>query len=289
MALPAHARLFDDAERTAFARWALRFALFGLTLLVITIILHRFFDMKTPLALNLIALVFASETAALVLAGLAVMLIWRRAMLGLPDVVVAIAIALAVFAWPALYAVTFFSLPQINDLTTDPSNPPAFQNLVNLRDPRANSGAYPGFDAARAQIEAYPDIRPIVVDRSPEDVYELARLTARSLRWQIVRNDPPRGDGRGAAAGYLQAVDRTLVLGLRDDIVIRVLPVDGGGARIDFRSASRYGLHDFAQNAARLRTFSKSYTARLQASVSRPDRAAPKPGKRRQRKRRRRN
>jgi hypothetical protein len=48
-------------------------------------------------------------------------------------------------------------------------------------------------------------------------------------------------------------VARTLIMGFRDDVVVRVR---GGedGSRIDVRSSSRYGSFDFGSNAARVRS-----------------------------------
>ena len=40
-------------------------------------------------------------------------------------------------------------------------------------------------------------------------------------------------------------------MGFRDDVVVRVSAA-GAGARIDVRSASRYGTHDFGANARRV-------------------------------------
>ena len=55
-----------------------------------------------------------------------------------------------------------------------------------------------------------------------------------------------------ARDGIIEAVARTPILGFRDDVVVRVRPtVDG--ARIDVRSASRYGRNDLGTNAARVR------------------------------------
>ena len=53
--------------------------------------------------------------------------------------------------------------------------------------------------------------------------------------------------------GVIEAVARTPIMGFRDDVVIRVRR-DGDGARVDVRSASRYGRHDFGTNAARIRS-----------------------------------
>jgi hypothetical protein len=42
-------------------------------------------------------------------------------------------------------------------------------------------------------------------------------------------------------------------MGFRDDVVIRISPV-GPGSRVDVRSASRFGEHDFGANASRVRS-----------------------------------
>ena len=52
--------------------------------------------------------------------------------------------------------------------------------------------------------------------------------------------------------GIIEAVARTPILGFRDDVVVRVRPT-ADGARIDVRSASRYGRHDLGTNAKRVR------------------------------------
>jgi hypothetical protein len=41
-------------------------------------------------------------------------------------------------------------------------------------------------------------------------------------------------------------------MGFRDDVAVRIRAI-GQGARVDVRSASRYGRHDFGTNAARVR------------------------------------
>src|ERR1700730_5680790 len=81
------------------------------------------------------------------------------------------------------------------------------------------------------------------------------------------RPPPPRGggprvtDARAPRAppppsprdGFIEAIARTPILGFRDDVVVRVRPTSDG-ARIDVRSASRYGRHDLGTNAARVRS-----------------------------------
>ena len=63
-----------------------------------------------------------------------------------------------------------------------------------------------------------------------------------------------RPDG---ATGRIQAVARTAILGFRDDVVVRIRP-DPDGARVDIRSTSRYGRHDFGTNASRIVALSEA-------------------------------
>jgi len=51
----------------------------------------------------------------------------------------------------------------------------------------------------------------------------------------------------------IEAVARTPIMGFRDDVVIRISPL-GQGARVDMRSASRFGDHDLGSNASRIRS-----------------------------------
>jgi hypothetical protein len=46
-------------------------------------------------------------------------------------------------------------------------------------------------------------------------------------------------------------VARTPIMGLREDVAIRVVP-DGDGSRIDIRSSSRHFESDLGSNAARI-------------------------------------
>jgi hypothetical protein len=69
-------------------------------------------------------------------------------------------------------------------------------------------------------------------------------------KWQLVDAHPPGGARR---EGTIEAVARTPIMGFRDDVVIRLRPV-ADGVLIDVRSASRFGIHDFGTNAARIRS-----------------------------------
>ena len=62
----------------------------------------------------------------------------------------------------------------------------------------------------------------------------------------------------------IEAIDHTFLFHFPDDITIRLRPA-AGQTRIDMRSASRFGEHDFVMNAKRIRKFSTELQAQLDA------------------------
>jgi hypothetical protein len=247
----------------ASARWSCRIALFSASLLLVTLALHRLSALSTPLAINLFGVGFAGGALAALIGLIALVRIWRTGHAGAPSMAAGLLLPLLAFAGPCLYLAPYLDLPRLNDVTTDTVTPPSFMALAK-RPEGANAVAYPGQHFADLQAKAYPDLRSLVLDRSAEEAFELAEEAVRRLRWHVVADEAPTGE-RGARIGRIEATEQTLLVGFADDIVIRV---EGGvsRARIDARSASRYGRFDFGQNAARLRRFFAEVRARAEAT-----------------------
>lgn len=136
--------------------------------------------------------------------------------------------------------------PPIHDVTTDPDDPPAFVAIAPLRADAPNPADYGGDDVARLQRSAYPDIRPVVLDLSPDRAYQRALDVVEARGWRLV--DASAEDGR------IEATDRTFWFGFREDIVIRITPL-GNRAVLDVRSKSRVGEGDRGTNARRVRDY----------------------------------
>lgn len=147
------------------------------------------------------------------------------------------------------------ALPPIHDITTDLSEPPAFQAILPLRAAAPNPAEYGGPEVAAAQRKAYPDIQPLELAVSPEVAFEHALKVARAMGWQVVAADPREG--------RIEATATTLWFGFRDDIAVRVRP-GAVGSRVDARSVSRVGKSDIGTNAKRIREF----LAKVQAAES---------------------
>ncbi|HSI42556.1 MAG TPA: DUF1499 domain-containing protein [Xanthobacteraceae bacterium] len=241
-------RLYIDERMSRLAAWSLRIAVFAVPVTMLGVVLHwtETLDFRASLSTILTGLVLA--TFALLLAVAAFAVIWNEGLKGLGRVVGAAAIALALIGPPAALAALSARLPPIHDVSTDTEDPPAFGPLSFARPRAANALDYPGEAVALQQRNAYPQLKPLDFDATPDEIYNslLALVTRR--KWRVVDAAPPRG---GAREGRIEAVARSPFLGWRDDIVIRVRQTPDG-ARVDVRSVSRYGARDFGSNAKRI-------------------------------------
>jgi uncharacterized protein (DUF1499 family) len=137
-------------------------------------------------------------------------------------------------------------LPAINDITTDPDDPPRFVAAPDAAANRGRDMSYPdGF--APQQRAAYPDLAPVRVAAPPDEALERAADTARELGWEVVEVAPEEG--------RLEARETSTVFRFVDDVVVRVQPAPAGGSLVDVRSKSRDGRGDLGANAARIRAF----------------------------------
>jgi hypothetical protein len=251
-------------QPATFGTWSMRVALFSGALLVFTVLLHRLLGMSTPIALNLFTAGFAGGIVAVLLAVAALVEIWRTGRSGLMSAFGSVAVVLTVFAGPLLFLPTYLNLPALNDVSTDLQSPPPFMTLARLRTGSANGAQYPAERFAKLQATYYPDLRPFAVDRSAEEAHELAVDALKRLKFQIISEEAP--GQTPARPGWIEAVDRTPVVGFYDDVIVRVQG-DKARARIDVRSASRYGGHDMGRNATRVRRIMKELQARLDATI----------------------
>jgi hypothetical protein len=229
---------------------------------------------------------------ALVLACVAILLalasgivIWRDGTGGGRYAAAALFIGFALIAYPLYLGVKAYRLPAIYDITTDPIDPPQFDAIARLRPRDANPIAYAGLYTAEQQNAAYPDIAPDDTTATPQEAYSAAMKVITKRRWRVVDARPPQAalpravDARAppdtaVRDGIIEAVARTPILGFRDDVVVRVRATPDG-ARIDVRSASRYGRNDLGTNASRVSNLIDNIDDVLSAPVPEKKPAAP--------------
>jgi uncharacterized protein (DUF1499 family) len=149
------------------------------------------------------------------------------------------------------------TVPPIHDITTDLSNPPAFDVLTLRAD---NREVVPDGDRAdlaeldnaarwrRWHEEAYADIQPILVPVSVPDAVAAAEQLVEDRGWELAIADP--------ATGRVEATDTVSIYRFKDDIVLRITPnPDGEGSVVNMRSVSRVGISDLGVNGDRIRAF----------------------------------
>jgi uncharacterized protein (DUF1499 family) len=168
--------------------------------------------------------------------------LWKRITLSM----ISLAIGLITFGVPLSWYLAAKHLPKIHDITTDTKNPPLFMALLALRKNAPNPPEYGGKEVALKQHEAYPDIKPLFLRIPPDRAFDRALSVCRRMGWDIVSAN--KGELR------IEATDTTFWFGFKDDIVVRITPVDEG-SRIDVRSLSRVGLSDVGTNDRRILKF----------------------------------
>jgi len=254
----ARVRRFVAEPIAAAALWSRRLAVFGVMLAAIGLGLVRFgamdvVDVSAGFAVLGAGCCFAC--GAVLLWGAAMLDIWRTGRRGARIAWLGFFLAAGLLAYPGWLAAKAVRLPLLADVTTDLADPPGFSRSARAL---AQRGGYvpvdPPLGTRDAQRRAYPDLQPIMIDLGVDDTYDMVLATLADLGWKVV--DETRPGGR-AGLGHIDTVVRSRLLGLPDDVTIRVQPL-ASQTRVDVRSASRYERHDFGSNAERIRTFTQA-------------------------------
>ena len=140
-----------DQPTSGLAVWARRTALFSLTAVVLAIIILRWglLEIWPALATFIGALGFA--VIALLFALAAFVVIWREGSHGMGYALTAVAIAVALLAYPTFLVARSYKLPRLYDIATDTIDPPRYEALARIRPRDANSTIYPGLATAELQ------------------------------------------------------------------------------------------------------------------------------------------
>jgi uncharacterized protein (DUF1499 family) len=268
-------RRIREDPTSRLAMWSRRFATFAVVVTLLAIVIGRagFLEIIPSLAALGGALILS--VIAVFLAIGAFVVIWRDGLAGFGMALVSFVIGVGILAYPAYLGSKAYRLPAISDITTDPIDPPRFEAIARLRGRDANPTVYAGLRAAELQKQAYPGIQPIMLPIAPEAAFE-AVMSVMSRR--KLRPVDARAPQTGRPEGRVEVVFRTPVMGFRDDVVIRIRS-DRDGSRVDLRSTSRYGRHDFGTNAARIAALSEDIEAAAEQQIAPAERNPDLPAK----------
>jgi uncharacterized protein (DUF1499 family) len=242
----------DPTSRLAI--WARRIAVFAVAVVLLGIVIVRSGILEIIPSLAAFGGGLLLAAVAILFALGAFIVIWRQGLAGFGMALSGLLIGVAILAYPTYLGIKAYRLPAIYDITTDPIDPPRFEAVARLRPREANPILYAGLRAAELQRAAYPNVEPLIVAASPQVAYDAAMRAMTKFKWRIVDARAPLA---GRRDGRIEAVARTPILGFRDDVVVRIRQ-DPDGARVDIRSTSRYGRHDFGTNAARIVALSEA-------------------------------
>jgi hypothetical protein len=271
------------------AIWSLRVALFSLIATLIGVIIVRSGALDVVPAVSTLAGALALAVVAILLAFGAGIIIWKDGLGGFRQALWAVFIGLALIAYPAYLGMRAYQLPAIYDVTTDPIDPPQFDVIARLRPRDANPITYEGLYAAELQHVAYSDVEAEQTTATPQEAFDAALKIIARRRWRVVNARPPAqglpptriSNPRApqdltARDGIIEAVARSVILGFREDVVLRIRATNDG-TRIDARSASRYGRSDLGSNATRVRNLMNDIDNILSAPSQKKEEEKPTP------------
>lgn len=234
-----------ETPPSQLAIWACRIALFALAMAALAIVIERadILELVPVLVAVAVALAFAAVAIVMALAGF--VSLWNNGGPGFLQALSAILIGALLLSYPGYLAWKAHRLPAVTDVTTDPLDPPRFEVVSKLRP--ADRNLYPGSAAADLQKATWPDIEPLDVTATPKATFDGVMAVFTKRKWRIVDSRAP-SPGHD---GHVEAIARSPVMGLRDDVTVRIRPTREG-TRVDVRSASRFGSMDFGGNAERV-------------------------------------
>jgi uncharacterized protein (DUF1499 family) len=184
-------------------------------------------------------------------------LLWQRPQgLNLAVIVVSAALGIVAFYMPYRQLLLSQHLPAIHDITTDFNNPPAFVAIARVRTTAHNPVAYAGPETAALQRQAYPDIRTLMLAHSSDAVFAASMQVIDDIGWRIAEANQQQG--------RIEVTATSQWFGLKDDMVIRLVPGAAGSTTFDMRSKSRVGITDVGSNARHIRAFTAALNAELQ-------------------------
>src|SRR5690554_6575285 len=144
--------------------------------------------------------------------------------------------------------------PAINDIVTDPAQPVTFRGM-----PAAVPYPVAAFESR--QRESYPQVRPLLLEVTPQRAYEQALNLVRARGWTVVLED--------AEGLRVEATVRSLIFRFTDEVAVQVSAVDVG-ARVDMRSRSRVGRSDLGVNVKRIQALLSDIEARMRHDAAVP-------------------
>ena len=245
-------RLILEETLSNTAVWSRRCAILAVPLILFGIAFARFGYADLPNAIAVCVFAFSLAVLALILAVYSLAQIWESGETGVGHAISAMIIAIAILAWPGYLTLRSLQLPRLSDISTDIDNPPVFSTEPKLVAARGGFvlAAIPR-SQREPQLHAYPRVQPQTLDIEAVEAFQIVQNVVKTMGWKVLDATPPV---RGRVDGHIEAISRSLVMGVPSYICVRVHPL-GEGSRVDMRALTRLGAHDFGANADLIDSF----------------------------------
>ena len=277
-------------------------AAFALVLTITTMLAHRFGPLATPYMVLFLLIAAALAAFGVILAVTGLVQLWQTgAEGGIPAFKALVYASLPLFL-VGFSAVRYETLPKIYDVSTDIIDAPQWLSAPHADQIWLRHDGLITASNRAEQEDAYPALNGRRYEGGMDRVVEAVRLVAKQNGIRIVRTDGAAAGGpdvdqkhvkkqdstaavtdapdfipvptprplndevatliKGNTDVSLQGEKRTLILGLRFDVLIR-LREESETTLVDIRVASRYGPHDLGMSA----TIAESYLKALDAEL----------------------
>lgn len=260
-----------ERRTAASAGWSRQIASFSAVLFILAGLGHRYHMIDTVPFLWLLGVVGALALLALLFAMVAFARVWGAGYRGGGDLIRGALVAALVLAPFLLSGYRIIAHPLLTDISTDLDHPPALTIAAQDRDSTMNAIRPITSEQRNLQKRHYPLLTGRRFTLPAEDVLAAVLTLADDRGWQVLGQ---RGNLASGGETTVEAVASTFVFRFPVDVAVRVLD-EGEATYVDMRSASRYGSHDMADNAARIESFLQELDERLTAAETAIPDASP--------------
>jgi uncharacterized protein (DUF1499 family) len=223
---------------SSLALWSRRIALFAFVIAAFGIYLARSGKVPFIQAISVLGSAFFLSMIAIICAVFSFIIIWKTGISGLKSAYLGFFSSILLLIYPIYLVLKAFSLPILNDVTTDFNDPP--NSIVSIYNA----------DFASYQRKAYPDIQPIILDLNMQESMVIIQEAIKLNRISVLSISEFK---MNITEANLIAIDYSYIMKMPEDVTIRLRSL-GQETRIDIRSKSQIARHDFGSNATRIRS-----------------------------------
>lgn len=245
---------YTEAPVSRAAALGRRIAVFSAIVFVTAGLAHRYGLLSTPDLIPVLGVVAALALLSLTFAARGLVQLWTFGGEGGGNVVACILVAGLVLTPMTVFLYLGLTLPALNDISTDTDDPPFLAWAAKVRTPGMNRVEPFTPEKRKLQLDSYPAATGRRYGAPISQVADAVSDVLDDRGWAVVERPAAPSD---ATEITIEALARTPVLGFPVDVAIRLID-EGASTYVDMRSASRYGSHDFGDNARRIEAFLSS-------------------------------